>query len=511
MKALGGTFACWASDHRRDRLVNLSLVQSVIGSAQADPPPMKRLLNSLRRALTLPLPVLKGQTVGSALSWILPLGLYWIVIGLRLPESVGRPFSDSSSLLFVLVLGSYYLAFRPRAAVSLPLGLALTMLLFGLTVSYLWTSGLTDNGIIGGLLPYKDAKNYYFGASQILEGLPLRSGINAIRRPLFPGLLASLLLLDGGSLKLAVAILAQMAGLGMFTAARALRASFGPAAAALYASLLYFYVQPKLGYIVSEVPGFTLGCLAFSILWVAAPTRSWKMIGLGLAALMAALSTRAGAFLVFPFMALWCGWIFRGSRRYSVTAALVSAGGILLLYLLLNTAFSRLLDIELTDQWSNFAYAMYGQVHGGTGWHSAIDDLNTIQGSVVAAAAWRYFLAHPLSLLIGIAKAYRDFLLPGDVMIFPLGSPREPAWASVPLWAGTILLLARGLDPRPERLSPDARLVAARVLCRRRALGSIPASHGWWPALSRQHRRTAFCVAGGRTGDWRRLAGIASG
>ena len=400
---------------------------------------------SVRQWMARSLLVLKGPTVGSVLCWIVPVAVYWILLSLSLPYSVSRPLSTYSSLLFLLVLGGYYLAFRPRPAIGILAGLTLTMLLVGLSVSYLWTSAYTDNGIVGGLLPYKDAKNYYFGALQLLEGLPIRSGINAVRRPLFPGLLASLLLLTGGNLKIAAAAVAQLAAFGLFASARSLRDSFGPAAAALYASLMFFYIQSKLGYIVSELPGFTLGCLAFSILWVAASRRSHILVGLGLATLLGAISTRAGAYLVLPAIAVWCGWIFRGADRYSARAAVISAASIALLYLLMNPVFSRLLNVDLSDQWGNFAYAIYGQVHGGSGWHSGIDDLQTTDGAVIAAAAWQYFLTNPRSLLIGVAKSYRDFFLPGDLMIFPFGSVHEPPWPSYLLWAGCMLLLLRGL------------------------------------------------------------------
>ncbi|MFH1183804.1 MAG: hypothetical protein V1755_02045 [Chloroflexota bacterium] len=423
---------------------------------------MNALAASVKQWIARSVLVLKGLSAASVLGWAVPLALFWILLNLRLPYSISRPLSTYSSVLFLFVLGGYYLVFRPRSAIGILAGLALTMLLVGLSVSFLWTSAYTDNGIIGGLLPHKDAKNYYFGALQLLDGLPIRAGIHAVRRPLFSGLLATLLLLTGGNLKLVTAVLAQLAAFGLFASAHTIRNSFGPAAAALYASLMLFHIQPKLGYNLSELPGFTLGCLAFSILWIAASRRNWTLISLGLATLMTAITTRAGAFLVFPAIAVWCGWIFRGARRYSATAAVISAGGIALLYLLVNQTLSRLLNVDLTDQWGSFAYAIYGQVHGGTGWHSAIDDLQTTQASVVVTAAWQYFLADPRSLLIGVARSYRDFFLPGDLMIFPFGSVHEPPWPSYLLWAGTMLLLLRGLigSLRGYRLARASLLLA---------------------------------------------------
>ena len=106
---------------------------------------------------------------GMIISVLIPLFLYWIVLILKIPYSFSRYFSIYSVGLFLLVLLLYYLSFRMPDGYRVLAGLGLTMLLFGLALSYKWTSGYSDNGLIGGLLPYKDAKNYYFGANLILN------------------------------------------------------------------------------------------------------------------------------------------------------------------------------------------------------------------------------------------------------------------------------------------------------------------------------------------------------
>jgi hypothetical protein len=122
-------------------------------------------------------------------------------------------------------------------------GFGLTMLLFALSLSYLWTSGFSDNFLIGGLLPYKDAKNYYLGANLLLHGLPIRVAGQALGRPLFPGFLSSLLLLTGQNLKVTLAVLVQLAGIGLYLSARQIRQFMGVLAGALYITFMYFYFQ----------------------------------------------------------------------------------------------------------------------------------------------------------------------------------------------------------------------------------------------------------------------------
>ncbi|MCJ7435769.1 MAG: hypothetical protein MUO77_19995, partial [Anaerolineales bacterium] len=84
---------------------------------------------------------------------------------------------------------------------------------------------------------------------------------------------------------------------------------------------------------------------------------------------------------------------------------------------LVSGLYPRLLGITESAQ-GNFAYTIYGQVRGGIGWLNSVKELNTSRPELVYQEAYRYFLRHPLSLLIGAAKSYRDFFSPGYIGIF---------------------------------------------------------------------------------------------
>jgi hypothetical protein len=295
--------------------------------------------------------------------------------------------------------------------------------------------------MIGGLLPYKDAKNYYLGANLILHGLPVERAGQALERPLFPGFLSALVLVTGQNLKIALGIIVQLAGLGLCLSARRLSRSVGPFAAGLYCTLMYFYIQPLIGYALSELLGFMLGCLAFCLIWRASNNLSWFDLILGLLTLLVAVSARAGAFLIFPMLAIWVGWIFRGEKRFSIKSAVYVLAVLVIGYFLINIVYARLFGIPPGSAFGNFSYALYGQVRGGTGWHSAIEELGTREPGVVYRAAWQFFLAHPTSLLIGFAKSYRDFFLPGNGSIFAFRFDSWRDWANLMVWAIVMLLL----------------------------------------------------------------------
>ena len=394
------------------------------------------------------------------ISVLLPLLLFWVVLILRIPYFITFHFNSYSFGLFVFTLLLYYLSLRLRGNVGVLVSLGLTMLLFALVLSYKWTSGFSDNFMIGGLLPYKDAKNYYLGADLILHGLPLEKAGQATERPLFPGFLSSILMLTGQNLKIAVAVIVQLAAIGLYLSAQRIRHSMGTLSTSLYITLMYFYMKPLIGYTLSEALGFTLGCFAFVLIWQASHNLKWFDLFLGLITLLVAASARAGAFFIFPMLAIWAGWIFRRGKRFSIKAAGFTFIVILAGYFLINTIYAQYLGIPSGSAFGNFSYALYGQVRGGTGWHSAIEELGTRSPSAVYRAALEFFLEHPLSLLIGVAKSYRDFFLPGRQGIFVFRLEGWLGWANLALWVGTVALLLRGM----MRVVKDIHLNLASLL-----------------------------------------------
>jgi hypothetical protein len=384
---------------------------------------------------------LKRIDASRVAAWFIPVIFFWLVLAFEIPSSFTRYFHQFVPILFLGVLFLFYLTFRLKGSLSVLTGFGLTMLLFALSLSYLWTSGFSDNFLIGGLLPYKDAKNYYLGANLLLHGLPIRVAGQALGRPLFPGFLSSLLLLTGQNLKVTLAVLVQLAGIGLYLSARQVRQFMGVLAGTLYVTFMYFYFQRYAGYAMSESLGFIGGCFGFAFLWHAVEKRRWFDLLLGLGVLMVAVSARAGAFFIFPLLALWVGRVFRGAKRFSLLMVIATLTILVAGYFVVNTVYPRLLGVPEGSSFGNFAYTVYGQVRGGIGWHSAIDELGTRNPSRVYQAAWDVFLANPSGFLEGITKAYADFFLPGARSVFRFGEDVP----GVILWTFTILIFLRGL------------------------------------------------------------------
>lgn len=387
----------------------------------------------------------KRINTGAIGAWLIPVVLFWLVLALEVPYSFTQYFHSYGLIVFLAVLGLYYLSFRLKRNHSVLAAFGLTMLLCALTLSYLWTSGYSDNFIISGLLPYKDAKNYYLGANLLMNGFPIRVAGQAMGRPLFPGFLSSLFLLTGQNLKVALAILTQLAGIGMYLTARQVRQAMGALAGTLYITFMYFYFQIIAGYTMSESLGFIGGCFGFALIWYASRRRKWFDFLLGIGLLLMAVSARAGAFLIFPMLALWAGWMYRGSKRNFVLVLILVLTILAASFFIINSVYPQLLGVPEDSSFGNFAYTIYGQVRGGIGWHSAIDELGTRNPSRVYQAAWEVFLAKPADFLKGIVRAYAEFFLPGSRGIFVFGAQEQHYALDLVLWGLTILILLRGL------------------------------------------------------------------
>ena len=159
--------------------------------------------------------------VWRAVSLALPVILFAIVLRMRLPYGLLMAsyfFATPLLLPFGLALWCCHLRRDWIGTIS---GLAVTLVLFGLPLASLWWHIGTHYNAVGGLLPFSDASGYYYDARRLLQGYPFDW---SARRPLFPGLLSTLLALTGDNLQVTLAMLVAFNGVATYLLARELRA-----------------------------------------------------------------------------------------------------------------------------------------------------------------------------------------------------------------------------------------------------------------------------------------------
>ncbi len=394
----------------------------------------------------------------------IPILLYVLGLAVPIPAPFSKLFSFYSIPLFALVLALYYAAFRFTGRWRWMAGAGLTLLLLALKLSFLWDSGYSIDKIMGGLLPFRDANDYYQSARFLSTGRLIPNTTLSAWRPLFAGYLASVLWLTGGNYQAALAVMVGLAGLAFYLSADYVRKMLGDLPAALYITLTGFYIQPLIGSAYTEQLGLALGCLGFVLLWIASRTGKIRDLVAGLLVLVLAVSARAGAFFIFPVLILWAGWAFRGGRRFSFIYAGISTVAILVTYLAVNTVFNRLTVQPGAPPFGNFAFTLYGQVVGGAGYNWAIRTLGSRNPAVVYHLAIQFFLDHPFSFAIGAAKAYRDFFLP-QLGIFGFQTTDQPAWQDDLFWILLTGCFLWGLVKSVRRMGlPSASLLAAGLI-----------------------------------------------
>ena len=207
----------------------------------------------------------QGHLVG-AMALSLPFFAYAMVLRLNWPTSILSA-SYSGLMVFVVPAGLllYYLAGRSSWLGTIA-SLTLILGMFALPLLALWDHVGFHGNAVGGLLPRSDAHGFYQDALRLLDGHPI--GWSA-RRPLFVGLLATLLALTGQNLQAVLAILVALSGIACALLAREIRQSNGATATVIVVVLLFLFYRRDgaAGALLTENLGLPLGVVSLALLW----------------------------------------------------------------------------------------------------------------------------------------------------------------------------------------------------------------------------------------------------
>ena len=359
----------------------------------------------------------------------LAIAIFFALLTFTVPVSLSLNARDGYLVPWVFsVLFAFFLSFNNSRGHFL--SLSSMLILFALPLSALWTTGLSNEFIIGGLIPFSDAAGYYNDANRFLEGGVFSEF--STRRPLFPGLLAVMLWMSAGNLRWALAILVLITALAVYLATLQVRKRTGAAPAALFMLICFLFYRRFIGTTLTEHLGLTLGVLGFALLWLSAVEKKVTAAFCGVALLTLALNARAGAFFVLPMLILWIVIYFRDDTFPSYRIFLVASACVLLGF-----AINYLLVSVVGDPhggaFSNFAYVLYGLVFGGD-WRTAINipppETIGLSGKALTDKLYQLTITaviHDPSLLIsGMLRAWKVYILKGYAFSFVITDPGNP-------------------------------------------------------------------------------------
>jgi hypothetical protein len=382
---------------------------------------------SLRCWLSAGISRLRSNLPG-LLGALFALALYASLLTIGLPQGFARlaGFTFDGLLLLAPVI---YLVYRLPGAVGKYGSLSVTLVLFALPLSGYWNNW--GNGafwaVTGGLVPFTDAMIYYVDAQRLLEG-DLFSVVSG-RRPLFPGLFATLMGLTHQNFQITLAILVLIVSVCCFLLAREIRRTHGTVAGVIVIILLFLFYRVYSGTVMTEHLGIALGSLGLAVMWRGTEKKQIHTVSFGILLLTLALCARAGAFFVLPAIIFWGAWVFRHKARH-LLRFLVGGCSAIILGFLLNFTVNQIVSNADGAPFSNFSHTLYGIASGGQDWSQVYRDhpeLKFISGSELSQTIYRmaFELAHknPGLFVRGILNGWREYL--------NLGSPSLGAFSFV--------------------------------------------------------------------------------
>lgn len=345
-----------------------------------------------------------------------------LVIGIPSTVSFMLLTPDSTFLFIVILFLLFYFAYCPSGWIGTLTSFSATLILFALQLSTVWSSGGNNSLYLQiGLFPVSDARHYYSGALNLLEGG--RLSVIASRRPLFSGVLATLLGLIQQNLQVTLAILVLISAISCFLLAREVQRSHGTVAGALVLTTTYLFYREFIGSAMTENLGLALGAIGLAIIWRGAFDQKIYLCLFGILMLTLALNARAGTFFILPALILWGAWSFRGSSRFSSPFLLGGVSFVIFGFILNSIVFKAISSFQAGAN-SNFSYSLYGLIVGGN-WttifteHPEVQGLSDVEkGKTIYALALKAFLDNPLSLVSGSFRAWEEFLWDGVIFSF---------------------------------------------------------------------------------------------
>ncbi|WP_204105116.1 MULTISPECIES: hypothetical protein [Spirulina sp. CCY15215] len=348
-------------------------------------------------------------------SFLISIIIYLLVLWIPIPQAIGFNARYGFFIVIIPICFLLYFAYQKKGWIGITLSLSLTLVLFALPLSGVWSNSISDGSIIGGLLPWSDASGYYGDARRLLEGDRVQPFSS--RRPLFTGVLAVILGLTQQNLQITFAIFVAVSALSCFFLSREIKKSYGAIGGLFVIVVLFTFYRRFAGTTLTENLGFPLGVLGFTILWRGVLQQYKLYCCLGIFVMTLALNARAGAFFVLPAVVLWGMWFFRKGNRPSMSFLLGSLGAIFLGFFLNQLLFKTIGDPSGAT-FSNFAHTLYGLVSGGQDWTQILKDNPGVQENQMYALAFEAFWKNPWGIIQGSIKAWQLYFDPNQLGAF---------------------------------------------------------------------------------------------
>jgi hypothetical protein len=355
--------------------------------------------------------------------------LYVLLLKIGFPRQLVQKFRyDFVPILLPLIWIATAAVAHPRRW-GFSLGLTIVMLLFGTTLVALWTSGVSEDGIVAGLYPWTDPSSYYSDALRLANGLT--SLVNWGGRPLFEVFLSLLLQLTHQNLQACLGILVAINAICALLLAREITRLTNQAGGALALILYFMYFRQFSGTTLTENLGLPVGALALLFLLRGArlnrlPEQLWGIILLSFA-----LNIRPASMLMIPAVMIW--FALNRNHKKNLAIGLLIAGLLSVSGFAVNAWLNKQISPEGAVMFSRFPNTLYGVAMGGEDWaqinidHPELNALHDPELSQqIYKLAFTAILDNPLRFVKGALQMVDDlFWVNMGAFVFVRGGSRS--------------------------------------------------------------------------------------
>lgn len=359
-----------------------------------------------------------------ALFFIAGLGCYiWIVTGshsINTREFLSWLVNEKAVILFGLIL-FYLVTYQLPGWIGRSIRWIGLISLFGAFLKGYWIIKRTAFFQVFGLLPYVDATEYFSNAQRLLMGFAAQG--TTIGRPLFTSFFTGILWSSDYNLQITLLIMVAVVGLSLHLLQESTLRHFGMLPAAILSTFTFMFYRNYLGGISSEALGLIFGCLGWVALFECFREVKIRYLVTALFLLTLALVTRAGPFLVLPFILLAFLLIYISKKdriTHTISAGIAVIGGFLA-----NSSVLKILSHNQSYLFPNYLYSLYGIAAGGKGWgyiKGARPDLMVMQEpertNQIYAATLDLIKSQPMVFIWNMLKQYWYFVLYGNTSLF---------------------------------------------------------------------------------------------
>ena len=288
------------------------------------------------------------------------------------------------------------------------------LVLFSLPLSYMWSTGSTNQAIIGGLIPHRDSMYYYLSARNLNNGInldPLLPG-----RPIYPAFLSLILFFTKSNIRFALLFQTFVLITSLYFFLKEINRSILKRTLFFFVLGLFYFIRNYQYSFMTEDIGLPLVLIAFTFLMQGIRTKRFASFLLGFLFLSLSQNTRPSSLLILPMILLWY-FFYKNSKK--INFPLIALGFMLCLGFVINSVFQSSFSEPGTHMFSSFAYGFYGQTKGGAGWTQIYEDFPGVtDSSEILSLSFKNILRNPIGIVLGTLKAYRDFFLPSNDWAF---------------------------------------------------------------------------------------------